>query len=200
MTGWTQKEAVGRKLDEVFHIVNEHTRERCENPVEKVLETGGVVLVFRDITENIKLEAELRHAHKMEAIGNLAGGIAHEFNNVLGIIIGNAEPALGDLEAWHPVSENLNEIKTASLRAKEKGVGGARRDLCSYPHCHDAGGPGASSKEGQWIRRSFCRTPCRGVVGPQRRRGAALPSSPGRSGRMRIRARVCEMPGVKGGP
>ncbi len=155
LTGWKQEEAIGRKLDEVFHIVNEHTRERCENPVEKVLETGGViglandtlllardgterviadsgapivdaggstvgvVLVFRDITEKIRLETELRHAHKMEAIGNLAGGIAHEFNNVLGIIIGNAELAIGDLDTWHPVAENLNEIKTASLRAKD---------------------------------------------------------------------------------
>jgi len=155
LTGWEPEEAIGRKLDEVFHIVNEHTRERCENPVEKVLQTGGtvglandtlllardgaerviadsgapivdaggntvgVVLVFRDVTEKIKLETELRHAHKMEAIGNLAGGIAHEFNNVLGIIIGNAELAIGDLDTWHPVAENLKEIKTASLRAKD---------------------------------------------------------------------------------
>ena len=155
LTGWEQEKAIGRKIEEVFHIVNEHTRKRCGNPVEKVLDTGGiiglandtlllapdgseriiadsgapivdsdgntvgVVLVFRDITEKVKLEVELRHAHKMEAIGNLAGGIAHEFNNVLGIIIGNAELAMDDMEKWHPVSENLNEIKLASLRAKD---------------------------------------------------------------------------------
>ena len=155
LTGWKQKEAIDKKIEKVFHIVNEHTREICENPVEKVLETGGiiglandtlllarngterviadsgapivdsdgntvgVVLVFRDITEKVKLETELHHAHKMEAIGNLAGGIAHEFNNVLGIIIGNTELATDDLEEWHPVYENLSEIKLASLRAKD---------------------------------------------------------------------------------
>ncbi len=155
LTGWTQKEAVGKNLEEIFHIVNERTRKRCENPVAKVLETNtivglandtvlisrdgtekiiadsgspiidgfgntiGVVLVFRDITEKVALEAELQHARKMEAIGHLAGGIAHEFNNVLGIIIGNAELAVYDLEKWHPVAENLNEIKLAGLRAKD---------------------------------------------------------------------------------
>ncbi len=94
--------------------------ERNRNPiVDAGGSTVGVVLVFRDITEKIKLETELRQAHKMEAIGNLAGGIAHEFNNVLGIILGNAELALADLEEWHPVSENLNEIRMASLRAKD---------------------------------------------------------------------------------
>ncbi|MFH2092093.1 MAG: ATP-binding protein [Pseudomonadota bacterium] len=81
--------------------------------------TIGIVLVFRDITEKVGLEAALRQSQKMEAIGNLAGGIAHEFNNVLGIIIGNTELGIDDLEKWHPVSENLNEIKKASLRARD---------------------------------------------------------------------------------
>jgi PAS domain S-box-containing protein len=43
MTGWTQDDARGRPLPEVFHLVNEETRVRCENPFEKVLETGSVV-------------------------------------------------------------------------------------------------------------------------------------------------------------
>lgn len=43
LTGWTQKEAAGRPLEEVFHIINEITRERCVNPVEKVLRTGVIV-------------------------------------------------------------------------------------------------------------------------------------------------------------
>ncbi len=43
LTGWTQEEALGKPLDEVFHIVYEKTRERCENIVEKVLKTNGIV-------------------------------------------------------------------------------------------------------------------------------------------------------------
>ena len=49
----------------------------------------GAVLVFRDITEKLKTEAELLKASKLESIGLLAGGIAHDFNNVLTVILGN---------------------------------------------------------------------------------------------------------------
>ena len=55
----------------------------------------------------------------MEAIGTLAGGIAHEFNNVLGIILGNAELAIDDVPDWNPAKESLMEIRKASFRAKE---------------------------------------------------------------------------------
>ena len=60
LTGWTQSDALDRPLGEIFNIINEHTRERCENPVEKVLTTGKViglcndtVLIARDGTERI---------------------------------------------------------------------------------------------------------------------------------------------------
>jgi two-component system, cell cycle sensor histidine kinase and response regulator CckA len=82
-------------------------------------EISGVVLVFRDISARRRLEEELRQAHKMEAIGNLAGGIAHEFNNVLGIILGNAELALDDVPDWNPAKGSLREIRKASFRAKD---------------------------------------------------------------------------------
>ncbi|MBD3290741.1 PAS domain S-box protein [candidate division KSB1 bacterium] len=155
LTGWSQKEAKGKKLNEIFHVIDVQTEKPHNGSENDALQnssvadvninnvlisrdgteriiadskapivdadgnTVGIVLVFRDITDKIKLETELRHAHKMEAIGNLAGGIAHEFNNVLGIIIGNTELGLLDVEKWHPVAENLNEIKLASLRAKD---------------------------------------------------------------------------------
>lgn len=73
----------------------------------------------QDITRRKKLEADLRQSQKMEAIGNLAGGIAHEFNNMLGIILGNTELAMDDVPDWNPASESLKEIKSATLRAKE---------------------------------------------------------------------------------
>ncbi|MCP3901664.1 MAG: PAS domain S-box protein, partial [Desulfobacteraceae bacterium] len=81
---------------------------------------------FRDITsrkqaeeDQANLEKQLRQAHKMESIGILAGGIAHDFNNVLSIIIGNVELALSDMQDWSPAYKNIQEIKTASFRAKD---------------------------------------------------------------------------------
>ncbi|HCY87617.1 MAG TPA: hypothetical protein DHV36_20955 [Desulfobacteraceae bacterium] len=65
------------------------------------------------------LESQLRHAHKMEAVGTLAGGIAHEFNNILGIILGNSELALDDVQDGHPAVVSLEEIRTASIRGKD---------------------------------------------------------------------------------
>ncbi len=75
--------------------------------------------IATDITDFKKLEDELRQTHKMESIGILAGGIAHDFNNILSIILGNTELALSDIPEWSPANDSLNEIKTASIRAKE---------------------------------------------------------------------------------
>ena len=55
----------------------------------------------------------------MEAIGTLVGGIAHEINNIVGIILGNAELAMLDVPKSDPAGECLQEILTASFRAKE---------------------------------------------------------------------------------
>ncbi len=69
--------------------------------------------------EKVALEGQLLHAQKMESIGTLSGGIAHDFNNLLGIILGNAEMAMDDVPELHPAKLNLNEIRTASLRARD---------------------------------------------------------------------------------
>jgi PAS domain S-box-containing protein len=75
--------------------------------------------VIRDMTEQKKLEAQLLQAQKMESIGTMAGGIAHDFNNILGIIIGNTELAIDDVPEWNPAKGCLEEIRSASLRAKD---------------------------------------------------------------------------------
>ena len=81
---------------------------------------------IRDITQRKQVEAEkkqlesqLRHSQKMEAIGTLSGGVAHEFNNMLGIILGNVELALDDIPRDNPASDFLSEIRKASLRGTE---------------------------------------------------------------------------------
>ncbi len=69
--------------------------------------------------EKAALEGQLLHAQKMESIGTLSGGIAHDFNNLLAIILGNAELAMEDVPEWHPAKDNINEIRTASMRARD---------------------------------------------------------------------------------
>ena len=78
----------------------------------------GAVLVFRDITEKRKMEAELIKAQKLESLGVLAGGIAHDFNNFLTAIIGNLSLAKMDCAPGDPTVSRLNEMEKASLQAK----------------------------------------------------------------------------------
>ncbi len=74
---------------------------------------------IQDITEHKKLEQQLLHAQKMESIGRLAGGVAHDFNNMLSIILGNTEMILEDLDPTNPVIGNLLEIQKAAERSTE---------------------------------------------------------------------------------
>jgi PAS domain S-box-containing protein len=72
----------------------------------------------RDITERVRLEERLRHAQKMQAVGNLAGGIAHDFNNLLAVILGGAELVAEELAGARPdVLEALGAISTAAHQA-----------------------------------------------------------------------------------
>lgn len=86
---------------------------------QKISDLEQEVSVNRQVIKNYqRTENQVRQAQKMEAIGTLAGGVAHDFNNILGIILGNTELALRDLPAWDPAHVLLAEIKTASIRAE----------------------------------------------------------------------------------
>ena len=69
--------------------------------------------------ESARLEARLRESQKMEALGTLAGGVAHDFNNALATILGNLELARQDVGTDHPSLVSLDEIGKASRRAKD---------------------------------------------------------------------------------
>jgi len=76
--------------------------------------------VHTDISHRKKIEKELVQARKMEAVGTLSGGVAHEFNNILAIILGCAELALDDTGcSEHTRHDLFKEIKLASLRGKD---------------------------------------------------------------------------------
>ncbi len=83
--------------------------------------TGGQITNFvgikQDVTEKKKLEAQYRQAQKMEAVGRLAGGVAHDFNNVLSVIVGYTQLSVDHLDADHAVVRNLTRIKSAAERA-----------------------------------------------------------------------------------
>lgn len=73
----------------------------------------------QDERERRSLEEQLQYARKMEAIGTLSGGISHEFNNILAILIGNIELAMVDIKDQESLKEYLGEMKSASLRGKK---------------------------------------------------------------------------------
>ena len=73
--------------------------------------------VTADITKRRLLEDQLRQAQKMEAVGQVAGGVAHDFNNMLTAILGNASLVLDALPADDPHRENIEEIRSAGQRA-----------------------------------------------------------------------------------
>ncbi len=81
---------------------------------------NGVVIAFRDITEQRRTENERMKAHRLESIALLAGGIAHDYNNLLTAVLGNLSLAQMALtETPDELPGLLNEVENASLRAKE---------------------------------------------------------------------------------
>ena len=96
-----------------------------ENRVFK-LPSGDIVAVYKDLTiqknaeaEKVRLEAQLQQAQKMESVGRLAGGIAHDYNNALSVIIGFTEMAIEDVDPEGPLRANLDEVFKAAKRAAD---------------------------------------------------------------------------------
>lgn len=79
-------------------------------------DVGGIVATTRDITDRVRLEEQLLQSQKMEAVGRLAGGVAHDFNNALTVIRGYAQ-VLGNEPGLAPWSEEIDEILHSTDRA-----------------------------------------------------------------------------------
>jgi PAS domain S-box-containing protein len=78
-----------------------------------------VIIATRDVSERLHMEDQLRQAQKMEAIGNLTGGLAHDFNNLLSIVIGNLDLLREQLTKGGSLDELAGEALTAALRGAE---------------------------------------------------------------------------------
>lgn len=91
--------------------------EYISTPILTDDELVGAVVTFNDISQRKRLEQELLQSQKMDGIGRLAGGIAHEFNNLLSVVLGYAELMEMELEANSPLLPNVQNIQFAASRA-----------------------------------------------------------------------------------
>lgn len=97
----------------------------------------GVRGVALDLTEQVNLELQLRHAVKMEALGRLVGGIAHDFNNRLSAMLGFVGYARESLAPEDPTTADLDEVMRAGARAVE-----LTRQLMTFSHPQPVPGSG----------------------------------------------------------
>ncbi len=119
----------GGDFDELTHLHKDGTffRARVSSSLlrDHRFVPVGIVRIVHDISEEVQLEAQLRQAQKMESVGRLAGGVAHDFNTILGAILGNCEILEGMVAAhpdWRGPVEQIH-------KSAERGAGLTRRLL-----------------------------------------------------------------------
>lgn len=88
--------------------------------------SAGIVFIARDITERkkaeeerLRLETKVKQAEKLESLGSLAGGIAHDYNNILTGVLGNASLAFQELPETSPIRQRMRQIEISAERAAE---------------------------------------------------------------------------------
>jgi two-component system cell cycle sensor histidine kinase/response regulator CckA len=106
---------VNRRKDGKFF-----TEETTITPVRDALgRIVNYVAVNRDITDHLRLSAQFQQAQKMESVGLLAGGVAHDYNNLLSVILGYTELALNKVDPAQPLHADLEEIYKAAMRSTD---------------------------------------------------------------------------------
>jgi PAS domain S-box-containing protein len=147
--GWSADDAVGKSIDLLLppertlepgsepdygrttHVRKDGTPVLVSVTVSPIRDSNGKLvgssMTSRDVTELTRLEAELRESHRQEAVGRLAGGIAHDFSEVLGEIEGAAASVLLDPTSQHDLERiRAATARGASLAEQLEAVGGVR--------------------------------------------------------------------------
>ena len=101
-----------RHRDGTYRILEGRGNNLLEDPA-----VAGIVFNSRDVTEKRRLEEQFQQSQKVQAIGQLTGGVAHDFNNILTAIIGYSDIALAHLPKDSEVAGNVQEIRKAGNRA-----------------------------------------------------------------------------------
>ena len=120
-------QAQGRVTDFECRMLTKHGEvRRCVTsfrlyPAEGLIEgsMADVTERMRAEEERVRLENQFQHAQKMESVGRLAGGVAHDFNNMLGVILVHADLALMQLDPVHPLHDDVSAIRSAATRSSE---------------------------------------------------------------------------------
>jgi len=107
------------KTQTIYAVARDTTEGKLAHDDLERRVTERTEALTREIAERRQLEDQFRHAQKMEAVGRLAGGVAHDFNNVLSVILSYAEMIGADLKPEEPLRADVSEIRTAALRASE---------------------------------------------------------------------------------
>ena len=123
----TAREMMSRKADEAPSVPfelsilsKENRRIILEISPHWIYQKGkpiGIQAIGRDVTERTQLEEQLRQVQKMEAIGQLAGGVAHDFNNILTLIEGYCELSMSHVRSGTPLRKYIEAIHEAGERA-----------------------------------------------------------------------------------
>jgi PAS domain S-box-containing protein len=111
-----------RPYDMEFRIVRQdgalrHVQSRGEVTFDKTGAPVSIIGTLQDLTERRRLEDQLRHSQKMEAVGLLAGGISHDFNNILTAIIGYGNLLKMKIPEDNPLHAYVEQILASSARA-----------------------------------------------------------------------------------
>jgi PAS domain S-box-containing protein len=114
----------GTPYDEQLEIVTVTGKRRWVRTIGEAVrdDAGAIVRVegaFQDITDEIQLHGQLQQSQKLESIGRLAGGVAHDFNNMLSVIIGYTDLALRRVDSGDPTHADLLQIRVAANRSAE---------------------------------------------------------------------------------